>query len=167
MPFPVNLKPKHSYKLIRLGSDRDGGYLVDEKSLTKSGCLIAMGISTDWSFEKDFKRRKSVPIHCYDYSLTVGFSIMYAIKSFLQLFQGKISPFLLAIKTVIKYFFFWHNWLDFLVCQKMIKYILNQKIICHIQDSFLFKILILFGNIITKRFSKFYIEYSVNNFKLD
>ena len=109
MPFPVNLKPKHSYKLIRLGSDRDGGYLVDEKSLMKSGCLIAMGISTDWSFEKDFKRRKSVPIYCYDYSLTVWFFIMYAIKSFLQLFQGKIFPFLLAIKTVVDYFIFFHT----------------------------------------------------------
>ena len=33
MPLPINFKPKHSYKLIRLGSDCDGGYLVDEKSV--------------------------------------------------------------------------------------------------------------------------------------
>ena len=106
MPFPVDLKPKYSYKLIRLGRNKDGGYLVDKKSIMKSKCLVTIGISTDWSFEESFKKRKSVPIHCYDYSLTTGFFVVYAIKSFLQLFQGKISPFLLAIKTVIKYFFF-------------------------------------------------------------
>ena len=52
MAFPNDLKPKGSFDLIRIGNDNDGGYLVDKNSVLKSKSLIAMGISTDWSFEK-------------------------------------------------------------------------------------------------------------------
>lgn len=47
-------KPKNSYELIRVGSQNDGGYLVEKNSLQKSDYLIGVGINDDWSFEKNF-----------------------------------------------------------------------------------------------------------------
>ena len=109
MPFPINFKPKHSYKLIRLGNDCDGGYLVDEESVMKSKLLIGMGISTDWSFEKDFRKHQPVLTHCYDHTLTIGFFIMHTIKSFLMIFQGRIKNFFLCLKFLIDYQLFFQG----------------------------------------------------------
>jgi len=109
MPFPINFKPKHSYKLIRLGNDCDGGYLVDEESVLKSKFLIGMGISTDWSFEKDFRKHQPVLTHCYDHTLTIGFFIMHTIKSFLMIFQGRLKNFFLCLKFLIDYQLFFQG----------------------------------------------------------
>ena len=47
-------KPNHSYELLRVGSQNDGGYLVEKNSHEKSDYLIGVGINDDWSFEKNF-----------------------------------------------------------------------------------------------------------------
>lgn len=50
--LPANLKPQQEFPLVRLGSARDGGYLVDQRLL---GCdLLSFGIAGDWQFEKDW-----------------------------------------------------------------------------------------------------------------
>lgn len=50
--LPVILKPHQEFPLVRLGSARDGGYLVDQRLL---GCdLLSFGIAGDWQFEKDW-----------------------------------------------------------------------------------------------------------------
>lgn len=65
--FPKFLKPKKKYKLIRIGKNNDGGYLVDEQSIKDAKTLISLGINDDWSFEKDFvKINKNVDLRCYD-----------------------------------------------------------------------------------------------------
>ena len=48
-----NFKPENEYDLIRLGKNNDGGYLIERESVKSVNSLISMGISTDWSFEKD------------------------------------------------------------------------------------------------------------------
>ena len=52
--LPNYLNPYKNDNLIRLGKDYDGGYLVDKKSVLSTDVLIAIGISYDWSFERDF-----------------------------------------------------------------------------------------------------------------
>ena len=50
--LPKNFRPKGLYDLIRLGSDHDGGYLVDPNSVQESKALLALGIGKNWSFEE-------------------------------------------------------------------------------------------------------------------
>jgi len=109
MPFPRDLKPKGTFDLIRIGNDNDGGYLVDKNSVLKSKSLIAMGISTDWSFEKAFFNLNKVPIHCYDHTLTSGFLIMFITKSFLSIFLGRLKGFFIDLKILIDYQVFFRD----------------------------------------------------------
>jgi len=67
--LPKEFKPTHEYELIRLGQDNDGGYLVDEKSINDSKCLITLGLGFDWTFEKDYHNLKRNPVYCYDHSV--------------------------------------------------------------------------------------------------
>tara|TARA_E500000178_G_C16931355_1_gene711848 strand:+ start:567 stop:1304 length:738 start_codon:yes stop_codon:yes gene_type:complete len=67
MSFPKIFKPEKQYKLVRLGKDHDGGYLVGENSIKNSEVLISFGINDDWSFEKDFiNKNNSLTVWCYD-----------------------------------------------------------------------------------------------------
>ena len=51
-------KPKKEYELTRLGKKNDGGYLVGIQTVKESQYLISFGIRDDWSFEKDFLKKK-------------------------------------------------------------------------------------------------------------
>ena len=52
------LKPFNLGNLVRLGGNKDGGYLLSNKSLSKCNFLISIGISYNWDFEKDFLKKK-------------------------------------------------------------------------------------------------------------
>ena len=54
LKLPKILEPKQDYPLVRLGSSRDGGYLIDKRLLNND--LLSFGICGDWKFEKDWKR---------------------------------------------------------------------------------------------------------------
>jgi hypothetical protein len=58
VPLSKYFKPKFSYDLVRVGKNYDGGYLIDTNSFKKAENLVSLGISDDWSFEKDFYLRK-------------------------------------------------------------------------------------------------------------
>ena len=60
--LPSSFRPDGTYDLVRLGKDHDGGYLVEAQSLRQTARLLAFGLSDDWSFEKDFLRRRPVPL---------------------------------------------------------------------------------------------------------
>ena len=80
--LPKNFRPEGLYDLIRLGSDHDGGYLVDPNSVQESKALLALGIGKNWSFEKDFLDKKIVKVHAYDYSVGTIFWVKHFIKRF-------------------------------------------------------------------------------------
>jgi hypothetical protein len=101
-----SLKPKHLYELIRVGKDGDGGYLIEKKSLEDSKSLISFGISTDWSFEKDFYNLNPVSIHAYDHTITKRFFYMLIIKESLKIF---ICQFKAGIQSILLY----NNYLKF------------------------------------------------------
>jgi hypothetical protein len=67
--------------LVRLGRDRDGGYIVSEADLRASEMLLSMGINEDWSFERDFLKRNPVPMAAYDGSIGSGvFTVRFALS---------------------------------------------------------------------------------------
>ena len=89
--LPSVLRPVKSNFLVRLGSDNDGGYLVDKRTIENSDILISLGVGWDWNFEKDFKRFSKVPIFCFDGS--VGFKCFFK-RLMLTIWRGSRISFI-------------------------------------------------------------------------
>tara|TARA_B100001094_G_scaffold85277_1_gene81661 strand:+ start:55 stop:804 length:750 start_codon:yes stop_codon:yes gene_type:complete len=107
--LPKSFKPDGAYELIRMGSDHDGGYLVDPKSIEQSNALIALGVGRNWSFEKDFLERKSVRIHAYDYSIGLGYWIKHFLKRVLAVLIGRFSAPFDAVKLFLEFKIFFKD----------------------------------------------------------
>ena len=107
--LPKSFKPDGAYELIRVGSDHDGGYLVDPKSIEQSNALIALGVGRNWSFEKDFLERKSVRIHAYDYSIGLGYWIKHFLKRVLAVLIGRFSAPFDAVKLFLEFKIFFKD----------------------------------------------------------
>tara|TARA_A100001011_G_scaffold228678_1_gene236820 strand:+ start:3596 stop:4342 length:747 start_codon:yes stop_codon:yes gene_type:complete len=73
--LPSIFKPQFNYKLLRIGSRYDGGYLVESNSLSNSECLISFGISTNWDFERDFLNYNKIDLFAFDGSINEEFWI--------------------------------------------------------------------------------------------
>ena len=103
--FPKFLKPKKEYKLIRIGKNNDGGYLVDEQSIRDANTFISLGINDDWSFEKDFlKINKNVNLICYDNNTSLIFLIKIFFRKFIfVIYYGFIETFK-SFFNIIDYF---------------------------------------------------------------
>ena len=112
--LPKNFKP---YKvklrnLIRLGSKFDGGYVIDNRVISKTKYLITCGLNDDWSFEKEFlKKNPNCYLLAYDHSVTRN----YWKNRFKQDFIKFISFKKLSLKKIldifkyIDYVFFFRN----------------------------------------------------------
>ena len=57
-------------ELIRIGRIHDGGYVLSNKLIENTDLLVSFGINADWSFEKDFKTKRDITIHAFDFSVT-------------------------------------------------------------------------------------------------
>ena len=99
--LPKSFKPKYNFDLIRLGRNNDGGYLVGKNTIKNTENLISIGIYDDWSFEKDFKKRKKIlNLLMIDNQLDISFLIKnFFIKKYIKLK-------LIAIRNIIDYFLF-------------------------------------------------------------
>jgi len=74
--LPKILKPYHINKsnLIRIGPEKDGGYIVDKRILNKSKVVITLGLNDDWDFEKDYLDKSSNSrIIAYDHTVNEKF----------------------------------------------------------------------------------------------
>ena len=71
-----NFKPKYDSNLIRIGSEHDGGYLVEKKSAKKSDFLLSFGVNYNWDFEKHFKK----PFLAYDDQISLKFTFFWFFK---------------------------------------------------------------------------------------
>ena len=69
MKLPKVFKPDFDYKLSRIGSKHDGGYLIENSSIEKAEFLISFGISTNWDFEKEFINYKEINFLAFDGSI--------------------------------------------------------------------------------------------------
>ena len=88
--LPRQFQPTATYDLIRLGRNHDGGYLVDPTSVTKAESLISFGLSTDWSFEKDFLGKNNVPLLAYDGTIAARHLFRRVMKNLLRIRLRKL-----------------------------------------------------------------------------
>ena len=71
---------------IRLGIARDGGYVICENDLNDADFLLSFGLSSEWSFEKDFAMKNpNSPIHVYDYSVSLIFYVEMFVRECVKL----------------------------------------------------------------------------------
>ena len=68
--IPSSLLPNYDYKLIRLGSLKDGGFLVSEKDIEESEMLISFGLGINWEFEKHYSKKTNNKVHIYDHTIS-------------------------------------------------------------------------------------------------
>ena len=87
--LPYIFRPYRCKKLIRLGKNNDGGYVVEEDSILKSKTLLSFGIDHDWSFEEDFYNKNKCVVHSYDGS--VG-PLFFLRKIKLRIYKLLTSP---------------------------------------------------------------------------
>ncbi len=85
--LPSFLNPYKIQDLTRIGNPNDGGYIVSNQDILNSKYLISLGISFDYSFEKEFLKKNS-KIKIYTFDGSVGFryfrkNCKYRIKKFL------------------------------------------------------------------------------------
>tara|TARA_B000000557_G_scaffold264423_1_gene269747 strand:+ start:928 stop:1686 length:759 start_codon:yes stop_codon:yes gene_type:complete len=114
--LPKKIKPEKLFKLIRIGKNNDGGYLICKNSLMKTKTLFSFGISDDFSFEKDFSTLSNCKVYAFDPTSTNIFFIKNIIKTILK-FQ-----FILSIKKIInfcKFIFFFKNKNNILIKKKI------------------------------------------------
>ena len=101
------LRPIKFNRLIRLGREMDGGYIVDSNIIDNCDTLITFGlgdssqIEDQWSFETDFiKRNKKLSIFVYDYTVSASPYIKKILKYLRRFITFRTS--LEAVKIRIK-----------------------------------------------------------------
>lgn len=104
--LPKQFQPTATYDLVRLGRNHDGGYLVDPTSVVKAESLISFGVSTDWSFEKDFLAKSNVPLLAYDGTIATKHLFRRVVRNFLQL---RLRKLFFSICTLVDYFSFFNH----------------------------------------------------------
>jgi hypothetical protein len=69
----------------RIGSPNDGGYVVPCVAIFEADALLSLGISDDWSFDKEFKEiNPATVIHAYDHTISSGIFFIRFLKSLLK-----------------------------------------------------------------------------------
>lgn len=112
--LPFNLKPIYSNKknLLRLGPERDGGYILDKRIINTIKYIVTCGLNDDWDFEKDFQKiRSKTLILAYDHTVTINFWMKRFIKDFINLFLFKKLRFwkIVNIFKFLDYFLFFRG----------------------------------------------------------
>ena len=76
--------------LVRLGIDKDGGYIVDKKIIDKTNILVSFGMADEYSFEKEFlKKNEQKRVFIFDYSISKRFYIQEIFKNIRRLLKFK------------------------------------------------------------------------------
>ncbi len=108
------MKPSYDF-----GNPNDGGYVVPLNAITSASVLLSFGLSHDWSFERDFKKRNpDAAIHCYDHTVSALTAFQYSI--------GQFFRFIVRFKT--RYLWKAFAWIDYLVFFRADKIHFRQRI---------------------------------------
>ena len=113
--FSRKLKPifvKNKY-LLRLGPQRDGGYVIDRRIINKIDQIITCGLSDNWDFEKHFlKLNKKPKVIAFDHTVNTSFWKKKLIQDLIHFFLFKKLS-IWKIFNIFKYFdylfFFGHR----------------------------------------------------------
>jgi hypothetical protein len=89
--LPASWKPVDAGGLIRLGSERDGGYIVSKRAVLASKLLIGMGVNDDWQFEDAFRRLSGTRIVCFDHTVNFAFWARYYVEQTLRLRWSRLT----------------------------------------------------------------------------
>ena len=104
--FSRKLKPifvQNKY-LVRLGPQRDGGYIIDKRIINKIDYIITCGLSDDWDFEKNFlKLNKKTKVLAFDHTVNLSFWKKRLTKDLIHFFLLKKLS-IWKIINIFKYF---------------------------------------------------------------
>jgi hypothetical protein len=110
---PVQLadfQPVACETLTRVGNANDGGYVVPLDAVVAARALLSFGLSHDWTFERDFKRRNPEAIvHCYDHTVSLWTSLQYSFGQLLRFALLLRASALRRILTWIDYRLFFRS----------------------------------------------------------
>ena len=84
--LPRALQPVECGELVRLGAERDGGYVVPAAAIAATDVLLSFGLSANWEFEKAFLAARQalgrdLNIHAYDHTVDARRLRLYQLKS--------------------------------------------------------------------------------------
>jgi hypothetical protein len=106
---PIQLsdfRPVACERLARVGGPNDGGYVVPLDAVEAADALLSLGLSHNWTFERDFKARNPrAVVHCYDHTVSGLTAFEYSL--------GQLARFLLRFKP--RYLRGMFTWLDYLL----------------------------------------------------
>ena len=81
----ADFRPVACDSLARVGGPNDGGYVVPLDAIAAADALLSFGLSHDWTFERDFRKRNPrAVIHCYDHTVTVQSAMLYSFGQMLR-----------------------------------------------------------------------------------
>ena len=103
--LPTFLKPDFKTELVRILDKNDGGYCISKSALKETATLYSFGLSDNWSFEKEFRKKSEAKIICFDRSVTLIFWLKRSIKDIIQVVLRKLT-----ILTAFKRFFTFFNY---------------------------------------------------------
>ena len=91
LPLEYNfLIPYAQETLTRMGTNKDGGYVVDEKLINNSNILISFGMGDEFSFEEDFlKKNQKNKVFIFDYSINHKIYIQNIFRIIRRIFKLK------------------------------------------------------------------------------
>ena len=105
------------YKLIRLGSTYDGGYLVCPNAVSSSDHLVSLGIDTNWEFENDFLKKGHLKsVFCYDGQTSYPQILRFFIIQLFKLIglRPDLNLLVRSIKNLVTYFIVLNRKLGFI-----------------------------------------------------
>lgn len=89
--------------LIRLGNDKDGGYVVDEIGAKSASHLFSFGLGNNVTFERDFiKINEKAPVLCYDHT-TRRPSLFILLRIVLVSLVKVIFYFIISVAHLLKH----------------------------------------------------------------
>jgi hypothetical protein len=69
--LPAWLAPRDQPDLTRVGGNNDGGYVIPRRAIADADGLIAMGIGSNWHFEREAHAiNPKLQIHAYDHTVS-------------------------------------------------------------------------------------------------
>lgn len=99
------LAPQSVEDLIRVGGEGDGGYVIPESILREADSLLSMGLSDNWSFDKQFlARNPSLTIHAYDHTISRAFFRKKSLRALGRLSFKKVLRFMRLVSAYDAFF---------------------------------------------------------------
>jgi hypothetical protein len=102
--LPADWRPVVVKDLVRVGPNEDGGYVVPMAIIEKTEVLFGLGLSTNWKFEEDFRKRSNCRVICYDHTVDRAFWLRKVASDMVGFLAGRDRFRWSKIKYMFKFF---------------------------------------------------------------